>query len=193
MNLMIMLCLVMLSSCSISGSLVPVTYDKSIKVTSSKTATVELISGITGGSSGTTLMPVGMSIYVPVSAGPYPKFQFHKEDQKIFISSLVSELNRLGLLKVIEPNGSTGEPDVKILVFFSQTHHFPDTQEYTLDVAMEMRRGESSFGNSYHILSSEGDSYWQKMNTTATEGKAKAAKKLMNAMISDIEKWVAAN
>lgn len=175
--------------------LAPPSYDKPVLVTSSKTATIELLGGAVGGSSGVGVMPIiaGSTVLaVPISSGPYPELHFGKADQKIFISSLASELNRLGLLRVAAPEQNT-DPDVRIRILFAQTHHFPGNQRYTLDVAIEIRAKEKVFGNTYHIDSHEGASYWETVTTNAVEGKSKAAKKLMNALIRDIETWMAAN
>ena len=191
----ILFCLLLLSGCAATDLRVaPVTHDKPVTVTSSKTATIELLGGVVGGSSVINVVPMvaeGAVLALPIASGPYPELHFGREDQKIFISSLGNELTRLGILRVIEPSPG-GEADFKIRILFSQTHHFPNTQEYTLDVAMEMKGGARTYGNTYHILSSEGDSYWEKATTNAVQGKTKAARKLMNALIHDIEAGLAA-
>lgn len=44
----------------------------------------------------------------------------------------------------------------------------------------------------YEVLSSEGDSGWQKWNTNASDGKKKAATKLLNLVIADIQEFIVA-
>lgn len=172
----------------------PVTYNQATSVRSDKTATIELQTGIVGGSSGTTIMPVGNNVFIPISSGPIPHLQFNEEDQLIFIDSLKTELNRLGILKVVDSKpASEKKPDVRILILFAQTHHSPRYQEYTLDVAMQIEGSGRTFANKYRAISSEGDSLWRKMNTNAFRGKKKAAEKLLLKIIPDIERWINKN
>lgn len=78
-------------------------------------------------------------------------------------------------------------------MIFSQTFHTLEYQEYTLDVVMEIAGGRVPFMRQYQVVSSEKDSLWTKLNTTAFEGKAKAVKLLLEKLIPDIEAYIAAN
>jgi len=127
---------------------------------------------------------------MPISSGPYPHLQFNDEDQRIFLGAFRQELERLHLFKAATDDQKQPS-DVEIKVLFAQTFHNPNHQEYVLDVAMQITYGEKRFANRYRIVSNEGDSWWEKMNTNASEGKAKAGKKLMTALIADVEKWLA--
>jgi hypothetical protein len=42
----------------------------------------------------------------------------------------------------------------------------------------------------YRVVSSESDSVWQKLNTNASEGKAKAATKLIKQLIPDVAAYI---
>lgn len=192
-NTLILLLSILLTGCATTVPLKPVSYDSDSNIKSDRTAIVKLHTGIVRGSGGSSVMMVGPSLFVPISTGPYPHLQFNEEDQLIFIESLKNELDRLGILNISKSNQDKPNAEVVISVLFAQTHHNPDHQEYTLDVAMQIDDGQRTFANKYRVISSEGDSIWSKMNTNASEGKSKAAKKLMKKLIPDIESWVKNN
>ena len=135
------------------------------------------------------MVPIGL-IAVPMSTGPLPELQFHAEDQRAFARSLGNELVRLGVLKSVAGYEQEGL-DPKIRILFAQTFHNPNHQEYTLDVAMEIVGGQEPFLKQYRVVSSEKDSMLEKWNTNAYQGKAKAARLLMERLIPDIEAYVA--
>ncbi len=155
--------------------LVKVTYDKPIRMTSDKTARLELIIGVVQGDR------------------PYPSSLFNAQDQQVFTESLEEELLRLNLLRVFGEGESTIEgTDVLILLMFVHTTHDSNLHDYRLDVAMEICSADRAFKKRYQVLSSEGESILIRMGTNAAEGKAKAAKKLMAALIPDIEQFMKA-
>lgn len=125
---------------------------------------------------------------MPLATGPYPHLMFTQEDQNIFYRCLVDEVDRLGLLRV--RGIQSGSTDAALKLRFIQTQHFPDFQEYILDVSVTFHEGAFEETKTYHIVSSDGDSMLTKMTTNATEGKQKAATKLMQRIIEDLEKWV---
>ncbi len=164
-------------------------YDQKTTVTSTKEAAVFVTSGAVRGGSGSMMLPVG-GIFIPVSTGPNPEFQFHSEDQQAFAESLRIELVRLGILKsaIADQNANV---DLRIQVIFAQTYHDPSWQEYVLDVVAEMTGGKEPLLRQYRVVSSEKDSTWEKWNTNAYEGKVKAARRLMEKLVPDIERYVA--
>ena len=176
----------LLSACT--APLVPVSYDQQVTVHSNLPATVQLNTGIVAGHGSSTMVPAG-GIFVPVSAGPNPEFQFGAEDQATFIESLKAELVRHGIFSVVEDTGSNPEA-LRIAVNFVYTEHYPTYQEYKLTVAMLMAYADLSAQHRYEVLSSEGDSTWEKWNTNASKGKKKAAVKLLNLLMSDIQSFV---
>lgn len=167
----------------------PSAYEKDVSVTSKLTARVVLLSGVVSGSGDMSIVPIGNGLFMPISSGPYPHLQFNDEDQRIFLGAFRQELERLHLFKTATDDPKQAS-DVEIKVLFAQTFHNPNHQEYVLDVAMQITSGERRLANHYRIVSNEGDSWWEKMNTNASEGKAKAGKKLMVALIADVEKWL---
>lgn len=62
-----------------------------------------------------------------------------------------------------------------------------------LDVVMEIVGGAKPFMKQHRVVSSDGDSLWQTLNTNASEGKAKAATKLMKQLIPDVAAYIEQN
>ena len=148
-RIIVILLSVIFSGCAMMPvPLKPVTYDLEPTARSEMTAMIELQTGIVGGSGSTGVMMVGPGLFAPISLDPVRHIQFNKEDQMTFVKSLGSELNRLGVLNVIDSNKEPKiTPEVKISILFAQTHHRPKFQEYTLDVAMQIEGRGKSFAN----------------------------------------------
>jgi hypothetical protein len=186
----VLLAAVMSAGCTPQIVLSPVAYEGGATVTSERTARVELVSGAVRGGSGTTVVPAG-TILIPIATGPYPHLQFNAEDQRIFADSFRSELQRLRIFR--STVDEKPDADYRIQLIFARTYHNPRDHEYTLDVVMEIAGGRNPFLKQYRIVSSEGDPWWERMNTNAGEGKVKAGKRLMRLLIPDIEAYVAEN
>jgi len=191
---LVYLALVVLAGLTGCASPIPlnnITYDKAVTVTSTKVARVSVISGAVRGSGSSTLIPIGTT-FIPIASGPNVALHFNAEDQQAFGESLRTELVRTGLLRKANVDASltSTSPDLVINVLFPQTYHLPHWQEYTLDVVMEIQGGSIPLLKQYQVISSEKDSIWEKMNTTAYEGKAKAVKLLLERLIPDIEEYV---
>ncbi len=128
-------------------------------------------------------------ISVPVSSGPVPELHFGADDQSIFVESLETEMQRLGIVGSI---AETAKDDtLNIVLNFVQTEHYPNFQEYKLTVSLTAKYQDEEVSRRYEILSSEGDSGWQKWNTSASKGKEKAASQLMDRVMADIQEFVA--
>lgn len=182
--------LMALTGCATPIPLNTLQYEQKTTVRSSREATVVVVSGAIRGGSGSYMMPVG-GIFVPVSTGPHPELQFNSKDQQAFAESLRTELVRLGIVKTASGDVSQAK-DLKMQIIFAQTFHNPNIQQYTLDVVAEFTGGKEPVLRQYRVISSEKDTTWEKMNTNAYEGKAKAARLLMERLIPDIELYVAA-
>lgn len=180
------LLLMSLSGCA-SALLIPIEYPDAASVTSEIPFRVSLNTGKVAGYGGSTLVYAG-GMFVPVSTGPVPELQFGARDQEVFVESLRSELSRLGILGISSDHELADNVDITI--YFVQTEHYPHFQEYKLTVALVMAYKDMSSTHSYEVLSSEGDSIWTKMNTNASTGKLKAATKLLERVIPDIESFV---
>jgi hypothetical protein len=173
-----------------SAPLKPVTVDQPVTVTSQAKVAVALQTGAVRGASGTGLVPAG-NILIPIATGPSPQLQFNQADQRAFVTSFRGELERLKVVReAIDVAGAT-TADYGIQLIFAQTIHNPHGQVYMLDVVMEIVGGEKPFLKQYRVVSSEGDSLWERMSTNAAEGKSKAATKLMKLLIPDVAAYVA--
>ena len=117
--------------------------------------------------------------------------EFNLDDQRIFTAAFTQEIERLGLFKSASFN-ETSAADVKIKVAFIRTSWDSRYQIYTLDVVMEIMGENRPFSQRYSIVSSGHDSWHEMMSTSAAEGKAKAGKYLMSALVADVEKWLSA-
>lgn len=117
--------------------------------------------------------------------------EFNLDDQRIFTAAFTKEIERLGLFKTAYFN-QTSAADVQITVAFIRTSWNSRYQIYTLDVVMEIKGDNRPFSQRYSIVSSGHDSWNEMMSTNAAEGKAKAGKYLMSALVADVEKWLSA-
>ena len=149
------------------------------------------ISGAVSGASNTTLIPAGNNIFVPISTGPLPAAQFHVEDQAEFTKVLRAELLRLKVFKTVHEDQAQGA--FKISVIFAHTYHQIHNQEYTLDVAMSIESGKKPFLRQYRVNSNEKATLWERLNTTAYEGKVLAVRRLLERLVPDIQAYVAEN
>jgi hypothetical protein len=179
-----------LAACA--APLKPVSYDQPVAVTSDLSAAVALQAGVVRGSSGTGIVPAG-TLFVPIATGPTPHLHFNTEDQRAFVASFRGELARLKLVREAIDASAGSNADIGIQLIFAQTFHNPNGHVYMLDVVMEIIGGKTSFLRQYKVVSNEGDSFWQRMNTNAAEGKAKAAAKLMNQLIPDVAAYIEQN
>lgn len=179
-----------LGGCATPIPLNNLTYPGAVTVKTSKSAEVKVVTGAVRGGSGTTMLPAG-GILVPISSGPIPKLQFNSVDQEEFGESLRAELVRLGMTRAA--SSKNPDADIAIAVLFAQTYHNPSLQVYTLDVVVQITGGDQPAVHQYRVISNEGDSFWEKMNTDAYEGKAKAARLLLGKIIPDVEEYLRAN
>ncbi|MEP2829551.1 MULTISPECIES: hypothetical protein [Alphaproteobacteria] len=186
-----LLALNMLLGGCVDPNLRSVSYKQSVATQSDMTGIVQLFTGVVEGANGSTMVYIGPGLFMPMETGPYPNLHFNEADQRVFTESLSAELTRLGLLKMktVVPAGEM--TDVVIVLAFVQTSHNPHLQQYYLDVAMQIASSGKSTVKQYKVHSSEGDGYWEKMNTDAAEGKQKAADKLIALIVPDIEIFIA--
>ena len=167
----------------------PVVFDQPVAVKSELRAAVALVSGPVRGAKGTAAIPPG-TILVPLSIGPTPNTQFNVGDQRSFVTTFRQELERVGLVAEARDVADVTSADLGIQLIFAQTQYNADAHTYVLDVAMEIVGGAKPFLKQYRVISSEGDSTWTRLNTNATEGKAKAAARLLKQLIPDVEAYI---
>ena len=89
---------------------------------------------------------------------------------------------------------ASAEParDLQIQLSFAKTFHDAQIHEYTLDVVADFAGGKEPVRREYRVVSSAKDSMFEKLNTNVAEGKAKAARLLMERLMPDIEQYIAA-
>jgi hypothetical protein len=173
-----------------AAPLKPVTIDQPVAQASDARVAVALQTGAVRGGSGTALVPAG-HLLIPLATGPTPALQFNVDDQRAFVASFRSELERLKVVREAIDVANATTADYGIQLIFAQTIHNPRGQVYMLDVVMEIVGGEKPFLKQYRVVSSEGDSFWQRMSTDAAQGKSKAAVKLMQRLIPDVAAYLA--
>ncbi len=161
-------------------------------VTSKKDATLTLVTGAVGTENGSLLIPAG-NVLVPISTGPTPKLQFNAQDQTEFMSVLRSELLRLKVFPTVEVGATPTRENFKITVFFTHTRHHSASQEYMLDVVMDIEGGKIPFKKQYQAYSHEKASWWDHGFTNAYEGKVLAVRRLLEKLVPDIQAYVDQN
>jgi hypothetical protein len=184
---------VLVGGCGVTHDLVPVTYEGEAVTQSDLAAVVYLNTGQVAGHSASPYV-FEDGVYVPKSKGYFP---FDAEDQATFVESLKSELRRLGIVGSIVD--APADDTAKIVVDFVRTKHYGASEihdhynhhKYELKVGMLMAYRDREAIRDYEIVSSEGDSYREKWNTSPSEGKEKAAAKLLNLAINDIQQFIA--
>jgi hypothetical protein len=180
------LTLLALTSCT-HLPVAPVSYERTATIQSSKIVAVGLSTAAASGTSGRASVPLGGGVSMPMALGPYPHLMFTEEDQRIFAESFKTELGRLGILRLAGPSDTT---PLKIAVVFVHTEHKYDFNDYILDVDVLFTSNGKEEKKSYHVVSSEGDSWFARMNTRPSEGKKKAASKLMAKIVPDVQEWI---
>jgi hypothetical protein len=170
----------------------PVVFNQPVPVSSELRAAVALVSGPVRGGKGTSAVPPG-TILVPLSIGPTPNTQFNLGDQRAFVATFRHELERLKLVVEARDVAEVSKADLGIQLIFAQTQYNAEAHTYVLDVAMEIVGGPKPFLKQYRVISSEGDSAWKRLNTNATEGKARAAARLLKQLIPDVAQYIQQN
>lgn len=181
------LSLALLAGCTSHIPVAPVAYSGAAAAQSSKVVAVAVTTGRASGTSGTAVVPLGGGVSMPMALGPYPHLMFTEEDQGIFAESLKTELSRLGILRVA---GASDTTSLKIDVVFVHTEHKYDLNDYILEVDVYFISNGKEEKKGYRVVSSEGDSLFARMSTRPSEGKKKAATKLMLKLIPDIQAWI---
>lgn len=162
-------------------------------VISARGANLIHVAGAVRGADSGSFVPIG-ALLVPVSTGPFPKLQFHAQDQSEFMEVLRSELLRLKVFKDVSVQAPGVESDFRITVVFAQTfHQIHSSHEYTLDVVMNIEGGRSPFLKQYRVNSNEKSTAVERWTTNAYEGKVLAVQRLLERLVPDIQAYVAQN
>jgi len=187
--------LLLLSGC-VSPVLQPTAYSGIPTIKSEHKIDVYLATGIVDGGLGTQFIPMGNGAFIPMQVGGSPKVRFNTQDQEVFRSSLVQQINgsqiaqARNITDIRNQDQTTSDTTVNLAIIFLQTYHTPNFHTYYLDVGLELTSADKSFAKMYQIDSSSEDKFLEWAFTNASDGKIKAAQMLMDAMIPDIENFV---
>jgi hypothetical protein len=154
-------------------------------VQSTKSASVCSRSGVVQAAQGSYLLPAG-GAFIPVPTGPMTQWQFGEADQQELAEQLRAELRRLRVFSSVTCRTPAAQ-DVSVTLAFLRTTHRKKHQEYELDVELVIHSAEKAQTKRYLINSSDGASLLEKMNTNGPEGKVKAVRKLLEAVIPDLQ------
>ena len=169
-------------------------YDRPANVESSRSAEVTLVSGAISGDQFVSPLFIGV-FAVPIPRSPPKEVMFNVDDQRVFVASLVDELNRLKILHAHDASDANrGEADVLIQVAFLRTHvRDTATNTYTLEVTLQMCARERCTTEQYEVNSSDGESASSRPSFTIVGAKERVAKKLLAKVILGIETFVSQN
>jgi len=160
--------------------LTKVGYEGPAQVESSYSAGVTLITG------NVTAEPVYRG-WASLFFGPTPAepvLYFDADDQRIFVASLIDELNRLGMLNAWDASDpSRGKADLMLQVAFLRTHYSEGAPAYTLDVELLACAGESCKTERFSVSQ-------RLLGMTVSGDKGMVAKKLMGEVIPRIGRMV---
>ena len=164
-------------------------YDRPANVESSDSADVTLVSGaITGDQFVGVIYPIPIPIPRPAPASA----MFNVDDQRVFIASLIDELNRLKILNARDAlDTDRRKADMSIRVTFLHTH-VRDTpvDTYTLNVDLQMCARDRCTSERYDVNFSEGETTSSHLSITFVGAKERVAKKLLAKIIPGIENFV---
>ena len=179
----------LLSACVTPIPIDNLTYKGVASVRTDRTARIVITSSGLGDSNSTYLMPVGGTfIAMAKNSGQSP---FNVKDQQEFSQSLRKELVRLGIVKLATTDVNE-KTDMVAAVNIDRALLKTDFVEYTLDMTMLITGGKQPFRQHYHIVSSEKDSLWTKMNTNGAEAREKLAQLMPERLVPDIEAYASA-
>ena len=148
---------------------------------------VSLVTGQAIGHSLTSyaLMPGGWTM--PITSGPSPTGAFNPEDQAAFVENLVRILGERGL---IHRATESETPSAEITVQFIKTEHFPEMQDYVLDVLLTVKRGTDSRDKVFHASTIDGVNLAARMFQNGVDGRRNAANLLLAVIVPELEVWL---
>ena len=175
----------------------PLIYTGPFAVGSDLDANLRVTKGNITGESLRMTVPVG-GLFVDIPGGHDPKLDFNVNDELTFSQSFRDELVRHHMFKRVDliplevPSApdARSSPPVQITLTFASSYHHGNNFHLTVTLNIE---GGKEFTKRYEIHSSEGDTGWERANTDNFAGKAKAAVKLLNKLMPDVEGWILEN
>ena len=122
----------------------------------------------------------------------YDRVRFSVLDERIFAESLAAELARkevVSIGKVSDQIDRSKYLSVQ-LVFTKKEFDHSFGPNFMLAAALQLRTPNRELRKIYEVTSFDNDSFWDRMNSNAVDGKNLAATNLMNKMIPDIETFL---
>lgn len=130
------------------------------------------------------LLPGGYAM--PISSGPSATGEFNEQDQAAFVENLARVLTER---RVITLAAESTEPAAVITVKFLKTEHFPDMQDYVLDVLVSARAGDKAYEKVHHVSTIDGVNLVARMFQHGIDGRKNAAELLLAAIVLELEQW----
>jgi hypothetical protein len=114
---------------------------------------------------------------------------FGKERQHEFSELLRSELIRLRVFRSVSLKPQDPS-DINVGLFFIETIHTESHQQYELDVVLRLNGRLKSRQHRFKVNSLDGLSLLEKSTTTAPEGRARAARMLLQLVVPAIQGYM---
>ena len=147
--------------------LAPITYDGIVTVTSQQTADVALVIGeVSRHRADADVLPAAIANHSWAARHPNLSGTFDEADQRVFLESFRSELERLNLFShavIAQEAPTNGNAHIKL--WFAKTDYFHETQRYVLCVEMKIDGGGDTRTWRYTADSSHGISFVKAMFT----------------------------
>lgn len=129
--------------------------------------------------------------WITVELGPYEYRSYSKENQRALFGFFKDELERLGIAS--EVSSPQDQCIVNISLNIIYTAYQISYRTYRIHAKMTIEHlGKSTFFD-YKIVSNEGDSWAEKIRTSAEKGKQKVSSLLLEKMIKDTAVWASEN
>jgi hypothetical protein len=131
-------------------------------------------------------MPGGYAL--PVASGPSPTQAFNTDDQAAFVENLARVLIERNVIELANPEAA---PPAEITVKFLKTEHFPNMQDYALDVLVKAHSGDRHYERVHHVSTLESANLVTRMFQNALDGRRRAAELLLTSVVPDLENFLA--
>ncbi len=147
-------------------------------------ATLQLVKGVA-----TSEVPV----IVPFGGNRLPSetTNFGAEEQIEFGELLRSELVRLEVFAAMREGRKADPEPVHVTFAFRGTHYRPSYHQLTIDAQLTIDHDGRVFERSYEIDSNAGESGWELANSNLYESRIRAVRKLLAAVVPDVQGWAA--
>jgi hypothetical protein len=130
------------------------------------------------------LLPGGYAM--PITSPSTSATAFNAEDQAAVVQNLARVLTERRLIRLSDG----AQPAAELTVTFLKTEHFPEMQDYVLDVLVATNIGGTPHDKVYHVSTIEGVNLGARMFQRAHDGRRNAAELFLAAAVPDLENWL---